>query len=96
MLSQNLSTNFKETSNPELAEFLLCIFSLFMSILMLNLLIALMGESFSKIADKKLPQWRREQASIIADQAFSLSAHRLSKLQKPCIHLLRYVITLPL
>ena len=49
--------------------FLSCIFMLIVSILLLNLLIALMGDSYSSVAEKGLGQWKLEQAQIITEMA---------------------------
>jgi WD40 repeat protein len=64
----NFSGDFSGTLNPSLGQFLLAMFMFFMAILMLNLLIALMGETFSSVSEKKLPQWRWEQAVIILEE----------------------------
>lgn len=47
-------------------------------ILLLNLLIALMGNSYSIIQGKGLAQWRLEQAKIIIEQSFLLSESELN------------------
>jgi len=44
-----------------------------MAILLLNLLIALMGESFGTVSQKGLAQWRFEQALIISEMQGSMS-----------------------
>ena len=44
MLGQSNTTDFDGSANPKLAIFLLCLFLIFMALLMLNLLIALMGK----------------------------------------------------
>mgnify|MGYP000557178219 CR=1 FL=1 len=51
---------------------LLVMFMFFMMILMLNLLIALMGNSYSKVQEKGLAEWRLGQASMILEQSFFL------------------------
>ena len=60
--------DFSGTSNPSLGSFLLAMFMFFMAIHMLNLLIALMGETFENVSEKKIPQWRWEQAAIILEE----------------------------
>jgi hypothetical protein len=74
MLGQGISADFGHTSSPQLGVFLLVLFMLFMMILMLNLLIALMGNSFEAVHSKGIAQWRLEQASMMLEQRFTLSA----------------------
>lgn len=52
--------------------FLSCIYMLIGSILLLNLLIALMGDSYSDVKAKGLAQWRLEQAQLIIEFGGSL------------------------
>jgi hypothetical protein len=59
---------FSTSVSPQLAAVLLALYMFFMAILMLNLLIALMGETFSNVSEKKIPQWRWEQAVIILEE----------------------------
>ena len=87
MLGQ-IDPDFSGTASPELGVILLICFVMFMAILMLNLLIALMGESFSKVSDEKIPRWRLEQASIILEQLFLKKPGVADA--APFIHLLRY------
>lgn len=84
----NSSADFEGTASPNLSTLLLVLFLFFMSILMLNLLIALMGQSFISVSDKGLAQWRLEQASIILDQVFTVPIEKL--LLEPYIYILRY------
>jgi hypothetical protein len=56
------------TLNPQLAQFILCMFIFVSSILILNLLIALMNNSYSKIQNKQNAEWNRERAKIMIDQ----------------------------
>jgi hypothetical protein len=55
----------EETVSPSLATALLVVFMLFMVILMLNLLIALMGDTFGRVKERSLRQWRYEQMMIM-------------------------------
>lgn len=80
--------DFSGTSSPELGVVLLVLFLLFMTILMLNLLIALMGESFSEVSSNKIANWRLEQASIILEQTFLRD--RSSLVVPSLIHILMY------
>ena len=59
--------------------FLTCLYMMVVVILMLNLLIALMGDSFTQVAENGLAQWRLEQSKIILANA-DLS---ISSLQPP-------------
>jgi hypothetical protein len=68
MLGQNISMDFQDTASPQLGVFLLVMFMLFMMILMLNLLIALMGDSFSNMKSRSLAHWQRERAEIMLEQ----------------------------
>jgi hypothetical protein len=85
----NFDSDYSGTASPALGVFLLIIFLLFMSIIMLNLLIALMGESFDSVSANKIAKWRLEQASIILEQAFLLQANNRSQAD-PIIHVLKY------
>jgi hypothetical protein len=50
---------------------LTCIYMMVVVVLMLNLLIALMGDSFAQVAENGLAQWRLEQTMIILANADS-------------------------
>jgi hypothetical protein len=96
MLGQNISTDFEDTASPQLGVFLLVIFMFFMMILMLNLLIALMGHSYSKVEDKGLAEWRLGQASMILEQSYMMTeigkcAHERYK----AIHVMKYTTLVP-
>ncbi len=58
-------------ASPAFARFLLVIFMMVMIILMLNILIALMGDTFSRVRDSGLALWRKEQAAICIEEMFS-------------------------
>lgn len=68
MLGYYNAEDFSGTISPELAAFLLVFFLSFMSILMFNLLIALMVESQRRVGAKALAYWRLEQATIILEE----------------------------
>lgn len=57
-----------QSSNPDLAQFLLCILIFLTSILLLNLLIALMNNSYGTIQSKEVAEWNRERAKIMTEQ----------------------------
>ena len=78
-------TDFTGTALPQLGTLLVVIFLLIMAILMLNLLIALMGQSFATVAENGLGQWKYELASILIDQAELLDISIA-----PCIFVLKY------
>lgn len=63
-----LFDQFEETSNPALAKFLMCLFIFVTSILLLNLLIALMNNSYTTIRSKQFAEWNRERAKIMSEQ----------------------------
>lgn len=84
----NSDSDFSGTASPALSTLFLVLFLFFMAILMLNLLIALMGQSFASVSDKGLAQWRLEQASIILDQMFTVTAEKL--ILEPYVFVLRY------
>jgi predicted permease len=91
MLGQGITADFEGTASPELGVVLLVMFMLFMMILMLNLLIALMGDSFSTIKSRGHAHWRREQASIILEQYSMVSEKTRNKVEENChIHILKY------
>jgi hypothetical protein len=70
MLGQNVVADFSGTASPFVANVFLVVFLITMMILMLNLLIALMGDVFSKVRNEGNALWRKEQASIILEEAF--------------------------
>jgi hypothetical protein len=57
-----------------------------MIILMLNLLIALMGDVFSSVRAKGFAVWRKEQASIIIEEPFFFADE--AKKVPPFLHVL--------
>lgn len=64
----SFDTEFEGGRVPVLGTLLVVLFVVFMIILMLNLLIALMGNTFSAVSEKGLAQWRQEQASIVLEE----------------------------
>lgn len=59
---------FENSRNPSLAIFLVASLVFVTTILMLNLLISLMGNSYQKVQDKADAEWRKELAAIITSQ----------------------------
>lgn len=89
-LGQNIDlSTFDNSASPPFAIFLLSVFLLMMMILMLNLLIALMGDTFSNARELGDALFLKEQASIIVEQFFYLSKH--SNRVKPYLHVLKYL-----
>ena len=76
---------FDSGAAPVLSTVFLCLFLLFMMILMLNLLIALMGDTFDKVKSRGKAEWRLEQASIVSEDP-SLNDLKIP----PFLHVLRY------
>lgn len=64
----SFDTEFEGSRVPVLGTLLVIVFVLFVIILMLNLLIALMGNTFSNVSEKGLAQWRQEQVSIVLEE----------------------------
>ena len=60
-------TSFDDSHLPYLCYFFLAVFLLFVMILMLNLLIALMSDSYGEVRERGKAQWRFEQAKIIVE-----------------------------
>lgn len=87
MLGQNAEADFGGTVAPSFATFLLVIFMMVMMILMLNILIALMGDTFAVVRAKGLALWRKEQANIMFDQVYELFDEQ--KID-PFLHVLKY------
>ena len=80
--------NFDNSANPDFGTFLTCIFMMTCMIIMLNVLIALMGDTFSTVRSLGLAAWRQEQATVIFEQSFGLSEETLYV--PPHIHILQY------
>lgn len=96
MLGQNMVFDFNAMASPQLGVVLVVMFMFFMMILMLNLLIALMGNSYSKVQEKGLAEWRLGQASMILEQSYMMST-RTKKIHEnfTSIHVLKYTTLLP-
>lgn len=92
MLGQNIDTssNFTNSASESFAIFLLIIFMLTMMILMLNLLIALMGDSFSTIRSLGLALWRREQTAVLTEESLLIRHDQMLKNIPSIIHVLKY------
>lgn len=65
--SVNLPVQFASEMTTQFGTVLFIIFTIFMGILMFNLLIALMSDTYQRIQNEGLGRWRYEQASIILD-----------------------------
>lgn len=82
-------------SSPEFARYLLVMFMMVMIILMLNILIALMGDTFATVRELGNAVWRMEQAAICIEEVFTQSSvwgKILTKGNRTCphIHVLKY------
>lgn len=88
MLGLDVDTDFHDTISPGLATFLLSLFTLIMMILMLNLLIALMGNTYSEIWELKSAPWRRERIAVMCEHALD-SKIRVNP--NKFIHVMKYV-----
>lgn len=83
----SMTPEFESSLNKSFSIVLLCVFMMTMIIVMLNILIALMGDTFSEVRAKGLALWRREQATIVFDEVFYL--HSATQF-KSYIHVLKY------
>lgn len=87
------------TVNQLAATLLLCVFLVFMNVLMLNLLIALMGDVYSRVSEAK-GSWRMNQAEIMLDMAFDFMnvddiLDEFSEgTTQPYVHVLKYTAQL--
>lgn len=90
MLGQNI-IEFKDgnsTAEPISSTLLLVTFMAVMMIVLMNVLVALMGETFNEVRSKGHAQWRLEQAGIILEQRFLLTEPQI---QIPAyVHVLQY------
>jgi hypothetical protein len=90
MMGQNVDPNvFQDSASFPLCMALLILFMLFMVVLMLNLLIALMSDSYATVTEKGLAQWRWEQASIILEDT-----NTQNEKVPPYLHVLQYTSAL--
>lgn len=100
MLGQGFDTDlakFQDSSSPLFNTLLFCTFLLFLFILMLNLLISLMSDSYAKVREKGLGTWRAEQTSIIMAQAFKLGEKNVYECNEVFVfvHVLKYASDVP-
>ena len=96
MLGQNISTDFSATASPRLGILLLVMFMFFMMILMLNLLIALMGNSYSKVQEKGPAEWRLGQASMILEQSYMMDERMVKAHERySSVQVMKYTSLLP-
>ena len=70
MFGQFTSSPFYGSDVKSFSIILYVVYGIVVTILMLNLLIALMNNSYSTVNKKGVAQWRLEQAKIIIDQSF--------------------------
>ncbi len=82
-------------ASPAFARYLLVVFMMVMMILMLNILIALMGDTFTNVRDSGLALWRKEQAAICIEEMISpVKSDAVSENNRvgvcPYIHVLQY------
>ena len=64
------------------AIFLSTFFMLLVSLLLLNLLIALMGDSYADVREKGLAQWRLEQVNLIIESSSNMAESDLTRKDK--------------
>jgi hypothetical protein len=67
------SFDFSESSSPALGVCLLVLFLIVYVIILLNILIALMSDTFNRIQSNGLAQWRLERCKIILEQLHLLT-----------------------
>jgi transient receptor potential cation channel subfamily V protein 6 len=89
MLGQNIQQDMAGNVSPPLVTLLLIFFMMTMIILMLNILIALMGDAFAKVREKGEAIWRKEQAAIILEEAFLLPQRIIDDVPSH-LHVLKY------
>ena len=68
MMGQSQLSQMQGSSSPKLAQFILCLFIFVSAILLLNLLIALMNNSYTAIQEMQIAEWHRECAKIMVEQ----------------------------
>jgi hypothetical protein len=87
MLGQNVSTEgFSGFASEKLATFILVVFCILMMILMLNLLIAMMGDAYDTVREKGAAAWRKEQATTIIELDYLYDNIKFPKI----LHVLKY------
>lgn len=88
------NADFEGTASPVIATILLVMFLMFMTILMLNLLIALMGQTFSRVSENGLGFWRLELASTLLEQRHLLPANANESARIKCLYVIKYTSAL--
>jgi hypothetical protein len=85
--------DFGGTISPFLMSVIFVIFETIVTILLLNLLIALMGDTYQSVSQNGLAQWRFEQCTVVFDQGFQLeqSKKQDDDVFPKTIHLLKRV-----
>jgi hypothetical protein len=83
-------SDIESTRSKELFYVLVVAFSLIVIILMLNLLIALLNDSYAKVRDVGEAQWRFDQARIILEESNVLENFYFSfRPELPYIHIIK-------
>lgn len=72
---------FEKSRHPTLAKLLFFYFMLFVTVLLMNMLIAMMANTYQNISDRSAKEWRRQWAQIIMVLERSVSPLELIKLQ---------------
>lgn len=73
---------FEHTTYPGVTKFVFIIFMLLMPILLLNMLIAMMGNTFTSIVAKSEKEWIRQWAKIVLVIERSFSQKKLLEYQR--------------
>lgn len=72
---------FEKSRHPTLAKLLFFYFMLFVTVLLMNMLIAMMANTYQNISDRSAKEWRRQWAQIIMVLERSVSPLELKRLQ---------------
>ncbi|KAL9959339.1 hypothetical protein ACROYT_G032653 [Oculina patagonica] len=72
---------FDQSRHPSLAKLLFFYFMLFVTVLLMNMLIAMMANTYQSISDRSEKEWRRQWAHIIMVLERSVKPSTLKKLQ---------------
>ncbi|CAH3196355.1 unnamed protein product, partial [Porites evermanni] len=72
---------FDKSRHPTLAKLLFFYFMLFVTVLLMNMLIAMMANTYQNISDRSEKEWRRQWAQIIMVLERSVKPSELKKLQ---------------
>jgi len=73
--------SFEKSRHPTLAKLLFFYFMLFVTVLLMNMLIAMMANTYQNISDRSEKEWRRQWAQIIMVLERSVKPSELKKLQ---------------